>query len=191
MESEAPLTWAMGNGPSCPGYGWWHHQHWLSRTRWFLLGLLAAHADHLCYLLLQKSALPDTRGPWPGTTCSPSHLRGQHKTGYCNLAPPVVPLTPLGKHTTWCCHCQMLRALSKPGWGSLLHPRALELGVAYTTFPWVLATVRGPVTRYLLLALSIVTISLEAHAAPYQGDNNQLTVRKKTASNQTPMQKNK
>ena len=62
-------------------------------------------------------------------------------------------------------HYQMLQAPPTPAW-SLSPPRDLQLGAACTTFPWVLATVKGPATRHLLLALLIASISLEACTAP-------------------------
>ena len=107
-----------------------------------------------------------TRGLLTGTTCSHSHLRGQQR-GQRNQVPPVVALTPLGTHLPCCCHCQMLWVLPTHAW-SLSLPRAWQLGAACATFLWVLATVKGPETRHWLLALSIASISLEVHTAPWK-----------------------
>ena len=111
-----------------------------------------------------------TRGPWTGTTCNPSHLRGHHRGGHCDWTPPVVALTPLGTHTPYHCHFQMLWTLSKSAWGSLPLPRAMQLGAACDTFPQALATVKSPTTSQWLLALPIASFSLETHSVPCQGD---------------------
>ena len=134
--------------------------------RHLLCELQAAGANHGNHLRHQSWAWPTTtRGLRTGTACSPSHLRDQQRCGCCNQAPLVDALTPLGRNPPCYCHCQMLLALPTPA-RSLSLPRSLQVGAAYGTFPQVLATVRGPVTRQWLLALPIASISQEAQTAP-------------------------
>ena len=92
-------------------------------------------------------------------------------------------------HTPCCCYCQRLWVLPTPPRGSLPLPRALQTGAASATSPRVLAIVKHTATRHWLPALPIASISLETHAAPYQGVNSLLTLRKETANIQTPMPK--
>ena len=55
-------------------------------TIWHLLcNLQVAGINHSSHLRNQRGAWPTTtRGLLTGSTCSPSHLRGQQKRGHCN-----------------------------------------------------------------------------------------------------------
>ena len=125
-----------------------------------------------------------------------------HHQGSVNKVPPVAPVTsgvsaeegtatkrhplllsPRNAHALILPLPKALGATYTP-WGSLLLPRSLQPGAACTTSLQVLTTVKGPATRHWH-ALPIASISLEAHAAPYQGDNSLHTLRKETANIQT------
>ena len=72
--------------------------------------------------------------------------------------------------------------------------RALQLGATCATSLQVLTTVKCSATRDLLLALTIDSISLEAHTTHYKEDNSLHTLKKYTESIQiksTPHIKNK
>ena len=131
MDSQRAGLWAV------PGYRWWHLLHRLSTTGCLLCDLQVGGANHCSHLRIQRWAWPSTtKGPRTGTTCSPSHLRGHHRGGHCNRAPPIVALTLLGMHMPCCCHYQTLWVWPAPAWGSLPLPRALQLGAARPIFLW-------------------------------------------------------
>ena len=135
-----------------------------------------------------KPAQPDSR-----SGCGPSPL-GVHEQ-----APPAAPVTsevsteegtatkhhPLLLSLPWE-HTGLTVPLSNTLGNTYtclrVTARALQLGAACATFPWVLAIVKGPATRHWLPALPIASISLEACTAPYQGDNSLHTLSKETAS---------
>ena len=174
---RARLKWATGSGVSCMGWERWALLVWstgdkdkppqLSMTAEVSM---ACHNQgsvnkHLLHAQSpQRSAL--RRALQPSTTHCCSHSHGN-------------------AHKHWCCHFQILQALPTTAWGSLSLPRVLQLGKAWATFLWVLATVKGPEIRHWLLALPIAFISLEASTAPYQGDNSLIILRKEAASIQT------
>ena len=135
-------------------------------TMWHLLhDLQAVGTNH-------RSHLRHQRGPWPTASRA------------CEQAPPVAPVTAeVGKEEGSAAeHHPLLLSLpwkhtipaaaSAKCSGCCLHmsdhsvSRALQVGTAYATFLWVLATVKGPATRHWLLALTIASISLEVRIAP-------------------------
>ena len=126
-------------------------------------------ANHHNNLWLLRWVWVTTGGPWTGTTYSLSHLRGWHRGEQWNWAPPTVAVTPMGTHIPCYSCCQMPQVPPKPAWGSLPLPKALQLGAACTTFLWILAIVKGPVTWHWLQALPTASISLEAHVHPIKG----------------------
>ena len=66
----------------------------------------------------------------------------------------------------------MIQAPPKSACDLLPLPRALQLGVACSTFLQVLATIKRPATRHRVVGLPIASFSLETQAALCQGDKN-------------------
>ena len=130
-----------------------------------------------------------------------SDSRGGHgppPLGICEQTPPMATVTSevtkqkgTATTTTHCCshtpgnpHILPLPLPNTPGATYICltvtdTTKVLQLGAAWATFLWVFAIVKGPVTRHWLLALPTASISLEAHEAPYQGDDSLHTLRKR------------